>query len=179
MGSIISGGLEQADLQLIKKYCYSNITANCETYGGLYTWPGMMHGASSDSGSVGINRGICPSGWHIPTNNEWTTLTSYLDETVAGLKLKEAGTEHWMAGTIGNNESGFTALPAGFWDGSYFLWGHDMINQQTYFWTATDQTPGNHSAVQLEYNSEKIRMTKFQDKEAVSVRCVMNIPGSR
>ena len=176
VGSIISGGLDQTDLQLIKKYCYSNITANCDVYGGLYTWLGMMHGASPDSGTVGITTGICPAGWHIPTVKEWATLTSYLDETVAGLKLKEAGTAHWMAGTIGNNESGFTALPAGYWDGSYFLWGHDMSNQQTYFWTATDQTLGNHSAVQLEYNSEKIRMTTFQNKEAVSVRCLMNPP---
>jgi uncharacterized protein (TIGR02145 family) len=176
VGSIISGGLDQSDLQLIKRYCYSNITANCDIYGGLYTWAGMMHGASPDSGAVGITPGICPVGWHIPTVKEWTTLTSYLGETVAGLKLKEAGTAHWMAGTIGNNESGFTALPTGYWDGSYYLWGHDMSNQQTYFWTATDQTSGNHSAVQLEYNSEKIRMTTFQNKEAVSVRCLMNPP---
>jgi uncharacterized protein (TIGR02145 family) len=175
VGETVAGGVSQSDLQIIKKYCYGNNEANCNIYGGLYTWPGTMKGAGSDNGTIGTTRGICPVGWHIPTVGDWTTLINYLDEPVAGLKMKEAGTAHWMTGTLGTNESGFTVLPGGVWDGFYFLWGHDMGNQNTYFWTATnDQTSGEHTAAQLGYNSEKVLWETFQDKEAVSVRCIMN-----
>jgi uncharacterized protein (TIGR02145 family) len=176
VGATVAGGVSQSDLQSIKKYYYGNNAADGVIYGGLYTWPGMMKGAGPDNGTVGTTRGICPVGWHIPTVGDWTTLINYLDEPVAGLKMKEAGTAHWMAGTLGTNESGFTVLPGGVWDGSYFLWGHDMGNQNTYFWSATnDQTSGEHIAAQLGYNSEKVLWETFRDIEAVSVRCLKNV----
>jgi uncharacterized protein (TIGR02145 family) len=176
VGTIIAGGLEQTGFQIIKKYCYNNDDANGKIYGGLYTWSGMMQGAKPDSGIIGTTRGICPVGWHIPTLKEWNTLTSYLDETVAGVKLKEAGTTHWISGNIGTNESGFTALPGGMWDGYYF----SLLTTHEYFWTATvDQKSGYNHAVQLEYNSEKVRYAQFQEKEAIAVRCIMDPPEKR
>jgi uncharacterized protein (TIGR02145 family) len=54
----------------------------------------------------------------VPTVKEWNTLAGYMNETVAGVKLKEAGITHWKAGNVATNESGFTALPGGIWDGS-------------------------------------------------------------
>jgi uncharacterized protein (TIGR02145 family) len=172
VGATVAGGADLNDLQVIKKYCYNNDASYCDIYGGLYTWPGTMKGANSDNGTVGTTRGICPVGWHIPTVGDWNTLIAFLGDPVAGLKLKEAGTAHWMAGTLGTNESGFTVLPGGVWDGS-FLWGHNMGNQNTYFWTATnDQTSGEHMAAQLGYNSEKVLWETFQDRQAVSVRCL-------
>ena len=67
------------------QWAYDGNESNVATYGRLYTWY-----AVTDS------RGVCPTGWHVPTDSEWTTLTDYLGgESVAGGKMKEAGTTHW------------------------------------------------------------------------------------
>jgi uncharacterized protein (TIGR02145 family) len=171
VGTLIAGGLEQTGFQIIKKYCYNNDDSKCKIYGGLYTWTGMMQGAKSDSANIGTTRGICPAGWHIPTLKEWNTLTNYLDETVAGTKIKEAGLSHWKSGNIGTNESGFTALPGGMWDGYIF----DLLTSHEYIWTATnDEKSGYHYSTQLEYNSEKLFYPVLQGKQAAGVRCIMN-----
>ena len=66
-------------------WAYNGNESNVSTYGRLYDWY-----AATDS------RGLCPTGWHLPTDAEWTTLTDYLEGlSVAGGKLKEAGTTHW------------------------------------------------------------------------------------
>jgi len=86
-------------------YCnYNNDVNNANTYGRLYNWYTVVD-----------NRNLCPSGWHVPSDVEWTTLTDYLGgESVAGGKLKETGTTHWISPNTGaTNESGFTALPGG------------------------------------------------------------------
>ena len=82
------------------------------------------------------NKNICPTGFHVPTDTEWTTLTTYLGgESVAGGKMKESGTSHWASPNTGaTNESGFNILPAGYRniDGSFFSKG-----DTAYFWTNT------------------------------------------
>ena len=89
-------------------YCwYNNDVANKTPYGALYNW-------------YAVNTGkLCPTGWHVPSDAEWTELTDYLGgESVAGGKLKETGTIHWDSPNTGaTNETGFTALPGG---------GHDV-----------------------------------------------------
>jgi uncharacterized protein (TIGR02145 family) len=90
-------------------YCwYNNVPANLITYGALYNWYAI------DTLSNG-NKNVCPTGWHVPTNGEWTTLTTYLGgEAVAGGKMKEAGLAHWASPNGGaTNESGFAGLPGG------------------------------------------------------------------
>jgi uncharacterized protein (TIGR02145 family) len=96
---------------------YNNDEAtNKPVFGALYSWYAVD--AASNGG-----KNICPVGWHIPSDEEWTTLTNYLGgESVAGGKLKEVGTAHWQSpNTEATNESGFTALPGGgrFNDGTY------------------------------------------------------------
>jgi uncharacterized protein (TIGR02145 family) len=118
VGVLIGGGMDQTDFKVIKRYCYNNDDSYCNTYGGLYTWDQMMLGANQDNGNIGITRGICTVGWHVPTISEWNTLASYLYEPVAGVKIKEAGTAHWKTGNVATNESDFTALPGGMWDGT-------------------------------------------------------------
>ncbi len=93
-------------------YCYvygyngtnvtaAKATANYSTYGVLYNWPAAVNS--------------CPAGWHLPSRVEWTQLMDYLGGfSVAGGKLKETGTTHWLYPNIGaTNETGFTALPGG------------------------------------------------------------------
>ena len=94
-------------------------TSNYETYGVLYNWPAVM----TDS--------ICPSGWHVPSDDEFTQLTDYLGgENGAGGKMKEAGFDHWNSPNTGaTNSSGWTGLPGGQrWDGG-----------GGFFWTAGDE----------------------------------------
>ncbi len=86
-------------------YCWYNndATTNKNTYGALYNW-------------YTVNTGkLCPVGWRVPNDNEWTALTDYLGgETVAGGKLKETGAIHWLSQVGSTNETGFTALPGGY-----------------------------------------------------------------
>jgi len=74
-----------------------------DSYGALYNW----YSVNSDK--------LCPSGWHVPSDNEWSILTAYLGgEFIAGGKLKETGTSHWASPNTGaTNDIGFTALPGG------------------------------------------------------------------
>ena len=103
--------------------------SNVGTYGRLYTWY-----AVTDS------RKICPTGWHVPIDEEFATLTTYLQgDTIAGKKLKEYGTTHWANPNTGaTNQSGFTALPGGYryWFNGTFQ-GESMTS---YWWTSTENT---------------------------------------
>jgi uncharacterized protein (TIGR02145 family) len=109
-GTMIDGGIAQTDNDIIEKYCYNNISDSCSTYGGLYQFDEMMQYVTTP----GV-QGICPAGWHLPDNSEYTTLINYLGGSgVAGGKMKEGVTIHWSPPNNGaTNESGFTALPGG------------------------------------------------------------------
>jgi uncharacterized protein (TIGR02145 family) len=112
-------------------YCNYNNTTSADTiatYGRLYNWY-----AATDS------RNIAPAGWHVPTDAEWTTLTTYLGgESVAGGKMKETGITHWISPNTGaTNESGFSALPSGtrnwYDDFDFFIY----LGVSTNFWSTT------------------------------------------
>ena len=137
VGTRINGSLEQTNNnpeQIIEKYCYGDSEANCDVYGGLYQWNEMM----LYSTTPGI-QGICPTGWHLPTNAEWITLADYLGgEEVAGGAMKETGTTHWASPNIGaTNSSGFTALPGGdrdfIWEIGYF----GNLSSLGYWWSSS------------------------------------------
>ncbi|MCX6272818.1 MAG: hypothetical protein NTU44_16695 [Bacteroidetes bacterium] len=118
---------------VIEKYCFNNDPAYCAIYGGLYDWNEMMQYSTT----AGV-QGICPSGWHIPTDAEWTILTDYLGgEDVAGGKMKETGLTHWTAPNIGaTNESGFTAIGTGI---RYYTGTFDGIKNSTYLTSSSEQ----------------------------------------
>jgi uncharacterized protein (TIGR02145 family) len=104
---------------------YGNIFANKNIYGTLYNW-------------YTVNTGkLCPIGWHVPTYDEWTTLSTYLaGESVAGGKLKETGTTHWNSPNTGaSNETGFTALPGGYRLNSGTF---DYIRNTGLWWSSTN-----------------------------------------
>jgi uncharacterized protein (TIGR02145 family) len=118
-------------------YNAPNETTNLITYGALYNWYAIN---SATNG----NKNVCPTGWHVPTDGEWTTLTTYLvGQSVAGGKMKEAGLAHWLSPNIGaTNESGFAGLPGGFRNfngsfynvGSYGLWWSSSEDDAAYAW---------------------------------------------
>ena len=107
-------------------FCWYNNDASTDknTYGALYNW-------------YAVNTGkLCPSGWHVTSDDEFTTFTNFLgDINYAGGKIKEAGTVHWSSPNTGaTNESGFTALPAGYRDDAG---GFSGINLYTLYWSST------------------------------------------
>ena len=132
IGTKVNGLTEQTNNNIIEKYCYNNDESYCDVYGGLYQWNEMMQYVTTE----GV-QGICPTGWHLPTDAEWTTLTTYLGgESVAGGKLKETGTIHWLAPNNGaTNESGFTAVPAGNRD---FYGSFLGIGYYVYWWSSSE-----------------------------------------
>ncbi|RLD61457.1 MAG: hypothetical protein DRJ01_07890 [Bacteroidetes bacterium] len=97
-------------------YCYyNNLSSNGDVYGALYTWAAAMNGAASSDATPSGVQGVCPTGWHLPSDAEWTDLTVFLGgDIVAGGKMKEIGSTHWH-GMISwaSNSCGFTGLPGG------------------------------------------------------------------
>ncbi len=126
-------------------YCwYNNDINNKPIYGALYNW-------------YAVNTGkLCPTGWHVPTDSEWTTLTTYLGGlAVAGGKLKENGTTHWNTPNTGaDNSSRFTALPGGNRqniDGMFYTMG-----KGSGWWGSTAGSGNTASSRILKYDSATV-----------------------
>jgi uncharacterized protein (TIGR02145 family) len=118
--------------ELTPKYqwAYDGNEINVATYGRLYTGYAI----------TGI-RNVCPSGWHVPSDPEWTTLANYLGgESVAGYKLREASTIYWIDNIGVTNETGFAALPGGERDISG---NFDSIRNIGIWWSSTEDNEGN------------------------------------
>jgi len=101
-GTMISNTVEQTNNATVEKWCYNNDEANCTTYGGYYEWWEMMNYDSTTT----PKKGICPSGWHIPSLDEWYTLINYekgIDS--AAYYLNEDGWVHWKDDLAGHSMS--------------------------------------------------------------------------
>ena len=141
--SVVGHGTGSATTQYYYVYGYNGTnvtdakaTSNYTTYGVLYNWPAAMAGSASSSANPSGVQGVCPTGWHLPSDAEWTQLTTYLgNESVAGGKLKETGTTHWASpNTDATNTSGFIALPGGgSWSGSF-----NFAGNYGYWWSSTE-----------------------------------------
>lgn len=158
-------------------YCwYGNDKDNRETYGALYNWYTVSTGK------------LCPAGWHVPTDKEWSELIFFLGDSLdwiesedsliiipkeAGIKLKEAGNAHWeLNDTIfAKDEYGFRALPGGFRSkyGACF-----DIGKQGSWWTSTEDGPMSGDAKNFEMYSEQNDVTDIQQYKqfGMSVRCI-------
>ncbi len=164
---------------IIEKYCLANNPSNCDIYGGLYDWNEMMQYDTTP----GI-QGICPTGWHIPTDTEWCTLVTYLDpltncnnwqstihaSNTAGGKLKEAGTVHWKAPNTGaNNQSSFTALGSSNRDNLGHL---EPIKFSSSFWTST-MFSSTYALLWGLYFTDMVAYHNAYEKVfACSIRCI-------
>jgi uncharacterized protein (TIGR02145 family) len=168
VGTMIPGSQNQTNNSQIEKYCYNDDPANCAVYGGLYQWDEMMQYSTAP----GVE-GICPVGWHIPTDGEWTTLTNYLGgETVAGGKMKEAGYAHWSPPNTGaTNISGFTALPGGSRNGTG---GFEILTYGNNLWSSTQSTGDNEWFRNLSYADIFIDRLLGYKTNGFSARCLKN-----
>ena len=139
---------------------YNNDPANGAIYGKLYNWY-----------AVNDPRGLAPQGWHVPTDAEWTTLTTCLGGvSVAGGKMKEVGTIYWTSpNTNATNSSGFTGLPGANRgnDGNYyFLGGYGN------WWSSTLNTSNNPWSRALGYNTAIVGINDLNSKYGFSIRCI-------
>ena len=171
IGTAILANQEQTNNTVIEKYCYDDNETNCNIYGGLYQWDECMnYGASSNSNPSG-RQGICPEGWHVPSDAEWIVLTTYLGgESVAGGQMKETGTLHW-ASPNGNatNTSGFTGLPGG--ENREFM-GFVDLNYYSHFWSATEINSTHAWHLGLAYSVGAVSHWYEVKTTAFSVRCL-------
>ncbi len=165
-------------------YPYDNDVGNAHTYGRLYIWEAVMNGASSSNSNPSGVQGICPDGWHVPSDAEWKELEMTLGMTTTeadgadwrgthseGRKLKETEEAFlWVDdANRGINNSGFTALPAGRRDiaGIY-----TYLAQRTYFWTTTEFSIDNAWYRALVYNNGGVYRYNYFKGNAYSVRCL-------
>jgi uncharacterized protein (TIGR02145 family) len=141
-------------------YCWYNNDAEAykDTYGALYNWYTVID-----------QRKICPTGWHVPNYNEWISLRSYLGNiNEAGGKLKEFGTIHWESPNTGaTNETGFTALPGGIFNGSQFL----NIGRYGYWWNTSSISNSARFTV-ISFNSSALQFSNTSMNLGLSVRCL-------
>jgi uncharacterized protein (TIGR02145 family) len=147
-------------------------TTNYAVYGVLYNWTAAMNGASSSPANPSGVQGACPTGWHLPSDAEWTQLSDYLGgENVAGGKLKETGRTHWSGiyNTTGaTNESGFSGLPGG----SRYQGGFGNQTAFGFWWSSTEDST-NSAWRWLLYCDENYLNRLYEKKEnGFSIRCV-------
>jgi uncharacterized protein (TIGR02145 family) len=155
--------------------CYKDDPANCEKYGRLYDWATAMGIDAKYNGiELGENdvkhQGICPEGWYIPSDDDWTTLKKFVG-SAAGKKLK-ANSDLWSSNT-GTDNYGFAALPGGYksLDDSFI-----SVGSSGYWWSATEC---NYTDAKLRANnaylrniSSDISSNVFGKDHLYSVRCL-------
>jgi len=170
IGKRIKSSQKQAENEIIEKYCYDDLDDNCDVYGGLYQWNEAMQYAGSSKA-----QGICPPGWHVPADEEWAALVTFLGgDVAAGKKTKEAGDTHFILPNFGaNNQSGFTALPGGYSysTGTYYF---SKLHEVGYFWSSTAE---NETDVWIRtVGSANERMGRYLNYKTTgsSVRCLAN-----
>ncbi len=163
LGEMIDGTAEQSDNGVIEKYCYDDNPVLCDKYGGLYQWGEAMQYDTRES-----SQGICPEGWHIPSDSEWKILEVFLGMAEA------AGDMLWRGSGQGTQiqpegETGFDALRGGnrFLNGSY-----NQIGSAGYFWTSTE-SEGSHAWRRgISINEKGIYRSVNHKAFGFSVRCI-------
>ncbi len=168
------------------------------TYGYLYDWPAVMHGAASSNSNQSGVQGICPTGWHLPSDSEWTQLTDYVGSVARYRCNGESGNVakalasplEWQTDEglccVGNdvtlnNATSFSALPAGFYNPG----GANNFTYDAVFWCATANS-GSYGSLNYSFGyrrsilnrSATVNRSSFDNDNGFSVRCVKNGDGT-
>ena len=183
------GGLGLANQTGARRYAPDN---NLNTYGYLYNWDAAMHGSASSSANPSGVQGVCPDGWHLPSDAEWTQLTTFVasnsdnvcDNNPSYIAKSLVSTEDWGAGawsacsSVTTNNTGFSVLPAGTWHVNAAL-GH--IDQgyavgMAIFRTATVYEEKYVQAKEFYTENPYVDATAIDKTNGLSVRCVLTCP---
>jgi uncharacterized protein (TIGR02145 family) len=158
--SITIGGTtwmkKNLNIKTADSWCYGNSTANCDKYGRLYTWAAA--------------KSACPSGWHLPSSQEWGNLVVTTGGKEAGKRLKARN--GWKNNGNGTDDLGFSALPGGY---RYFDGRFGNVGGFGYWWTATENS--NDYAVNriMGYNQDNVDANAYGRKDnGYAVRCVQD-----
>jgi uncharacterized protein (TIGR02145 family) len=186
---MINGSGDQTNNGTIEKYCYNNDPANCTTYGGLYQWAeavqyqnGASNTTSPNPAFTGNIRGICPTGWHLPSDAEYCTLTTFLDASAtctaygpssatAGGMLKSTSGLWTSPNTGATNSSGFSALPGGIrnTNGAF-----GFVGNGTQFWSSSEYSAIDAINRYLNYNFSGIGRINSRKRVGFSARCTQD-----
>ncbi|MCD4736788.1 MAG: hypothetical protein K8R53_12150 [Bacteroidales bacterium] len=180
IGIMILGNNNQSHNDTIEKYCYNDSITLCDEYGGLYQWSEMIQYSTTQGG-----QGICPTGWHLPTDEEWKQLEGEVDSQYnypdpewdntgyrgadAGYNLKSASS--WFAGGNGSDLYGFTAISGGYCNsvGTFLLEGDGC-----HFWTYDANSFNDAWYRKLSYNNTGVFRDSYHKENGNYVRCVKN-----
>ncbi|MFK5857592.1 MAG: FISUMP domain-containing protein [Bacteroidota bacterium] len=179
-GTRIDGGKTMRDDKVITKYCYNDKESNCNVYGGLYQWGETM----SYSRLPGA-KGICPEGWHVPSDSDWKKLEQYLGMSVeesnetgyrgggsfVGAKLKPQSSMWDVSDAREYPISGFNALPAGY---RYAFGTFYYIDEFGFFWTSTEASDTYIWYRLLSSDDNQIRRDYYYKTIGFSVRCIQD-----
>ena len=159
-------------------FCYESSAENCEKYGRLYLWSAAMDsvGAWSTNGKdcgdltscspTDPVRGVCPKGWHLPSNTEWETmLIAVGGVSTAGKVLKS--TSGWNGN--GTDDFGFSALSAGY---RFVRGDYDLEGSKTYFWSSTEKDNNRAISMSLNGNDDNAFLNGNYKFLGFSVRCL-------
>jgi len=164
-------------------YDYSSSGIPLSERGYLYNWPAAMHSAASSSAVPSGVQGVCPVGWHLPSDAEWTVLTDYVSSVSEyqcgnsnNIAKALASTTGWNTTTsycvVGNdqgtnNASGFGAVPAGYWKYGFLYAGYDAN-----FWSSTELNSYLACYRYLYYNDAYVTHDNYFKYSGFSVRCL-------
>jgi uncharacterized protein (TIGR02145 family) len=181
VGEMIPGTMEQSNNGTIEKYCYNNEPDSCTKYGGLYQWNEMMQ-YNSQEGLVGI----CPPGWHLPTDEDWKILEGVADSFYsiadpewdlggdwrgfdAGQNLKSV--TGWSANGNGSDLYGFTGMPGGKRNPSSSF---KEIGNLGYWWSSSTSPYSIYWNRSVSNDNAEVERSNFPNLYGYSVRCLRN-----
>lgn len=163
IGTMVQGSQNQTNNGLIEKYCYDNNLNNCATYGGLYQWNEVMQYITTEG-----TKGICPTGWHIPTKSEFETLFATVSGSANALKaIGQAG---------GTNSSGFSVMLGGYRGNGFVipLGGFGYLGH-TDLWSSSQKSNDAAYSLYIQQTNDIV----FEDRNfkdmGMSLRCLKDI----
>jgi uncharacterized protein (TIGR02145 family) len=180
VGQRINGSQNMSSNSTIEKYCYNDDVSYCEAYGALYQWGEVMKYSTIEGA-----QGLCPDGWHLPSDDEWKRLEGFADSNYgigdpewnqenfrgsdAGYRLKSIS--GWSYSSNGSDAFGFTAKPAG-----YRNLNGDFYNVGSYgeFWTSTKPSGSDAWGRTLKVHEDGIKRSKDSGYWGRAVRCVLD-----
>lgn len=154
----------------------SNTTVYCAHYGRLYDWATAMdldvsYNAVLWNGETATRRGVCPIGWHLPSESDWTRLEENSgDASLAGNQLKSQNDWTPYAGISNTNRDGFNALPGGFLNETSL----GSVGTQGHWWSTLENTAKYAAVRSLLYDQAVLKNNSFSKSYGFSVRCVQD-----
>ena len=150
----------------ITSYCHAS---GCDSpWGRLYTWTTAMNGSTTATGCGAKIQGICPAGWHIPSDYTSCPNDDFPALGTDGGALKQTGTTNWNSPNTGaTNASNWTGYPAGYWDS-----GFNNRGNFGFFWSSAENNGSNAWSRYLSYNNAGWNRINFYKTYGFSVRCV-------